>query len=83
MKKIDLFARGIENLDIRLSSKQLGLMMSLLDPKDENNISFQTFDSVLNWQNDLAENSTAESAIKQHMTPSVSAPTLSSNKIPC
>jgi hypothetical protein len=83
MKKNDHFARGIENLDVRLSSKQLGLIISLLDPKDENNISFQNFDSVLNGQNDLSENSTVESATEQQMTPSVSAPTLSSNKIPC
>jgi hypothetical protein len=83
MKKNDLFARGIENLDVRLSSKQLGLIISLLDPKDENNISFQTFDSVLHGQNDLAEDLTADSAIQQQMTPSVSAPTLSSNKTPC
>ena len=61
-------------MEVCLPSKQIGMILNLMDPKNQDSISFQAFEAVLLRNDGLLEDSIASSA----MTASVSAPMLTS-----
>ena len=69
--------RGLERLEVYLPVKQITMVLKLLDPKDEDSVSFHTFETLLLGGADLTEDSMAGSV----MTSSISAPSLSLSKM--